>query len=76
MPAWVPGHGEDAGFAQRSIAKALEAGLVFRPLSQTAVDTLAWFRQQSPSRQAALKAGLSPERELQVLADWRTKVRR
>jgi 2'-hydroxyisoflavone reductase len=71
MPVWVPGHGDDAGFAQRSITKALRTGLVFRPLSQSAVDTLAWFRQQPPARQAMLKAGLPAEREMQVLTAWR-----
>ena len=70
MPAWVPRQGEDGGLLRRSNAKALAAGLVFRPLEVTAADTLAWFRQQTPARQAALKSGLSPEREQQVLADW------
>jgi 2'-hydroxyisoflavone reductase len=74
MPVWVPGHGDTAGFARRSIAKALAAGLVFRPLSETVTDTLEWFRQQPPERQAALKAGLSPERERQVLAQWRASM--
>jgi 2'-hydroxyisoflavone reductase len=71
MPVWVPQAGEDAGFARRSIARAQAAGLVFRPLGETATATLAWFRQQTPERQAALKSGLGAERERQVLAHWR-----
>ena len=70
MPVWVPEDSDSAGFARRSNAKALAAGLTFRPLSETAVDTLEWFSQQTPERQAALKSGLSPERERHVLADW------
>jgi 2'-hydroxyisoflavone reductase len=70
MPVWVPGSTEDAGFARRSIARALAAGLVFRPLGETVTDTLEWFRHQPPERQAALKSGLTPEREKKVLADW------
>jgi 2'-hydroxyisoflavone reductase len=70
MPVWVPGQGDTAGFARRSIRKALAAGLVFRPLSTTASDTLAWFRGQSQERQAKLLAGLVPEREAALLAKW------
>jgi 2'-hydroxyisoflavone reductase len=70
MPAWVPRQGEDGGLLRRSNAKAIAAGLMFRPLSVTAADTLEWFRQQTLERQAALKSGLSPERERKVLADW------
>ena len=70
LPVWVPAQGESAGFARRDIGKALRAGLTFRPLRATAADTLAWFRQQPPERQAKLRAGLSPERESQLLAAW------
>jgi 2'-hydroxyisoflavone reductase len=70
MPVWVPAVGDYAGFGRTSIAKALAAGLVFRSLGETVTDTRNWFRQQTPARQAALKSGLSPERERQVLADW------
>lgn len=68
MPVWVPGTGETAGFARRVNAKAMAAGLTFRPLAQTALDTLAWFKTLPSDRQAALKAGIKPEREKEVLA--------
>jgi 2'-hydroxyisoflavone reductase len=71
LPVWVPGEGESAGFARRSIAHALAAGLTFRPLATTAAETLAWFRAQPPARQAKLRAGLSAEREAELLARWR-----
>jgi 2'-hydroxyisoflavone reductase len=73
LPVWVPGKGEDAGFAKRDIRKALKAGLTFRPLAMTSVDTLTWFRQQPPGRQEKLKAGLTPERESAALAAWKNK---
>jgi len=73
MPVWVPGVGESAGFARRSIARALAAGLTFRPLAMTAADTLAWFKQQSAERQAKLNAGLAPAREAEVLAKWKSQ---
>jgi 2'-hydroxyisoflavone reductase len=72
MPVWVPARGDSAGFAKRSIAKALAAGLTFRPLATTASDTLAWFKQQPAERQAKLKAGLTPAREGEVLAKWKS----
>ena len=68
MPVWVPGQGDTAGFARRSIARALGAGLTFRPLPVTAADTLAWFKSQPPERQAKLKSGLTPDREAAALA--------
>jgi 2'-hydroxyisoflavone reductase len=71
LPVWVPGEGESAGFGRRTIARALAAGLTFRPLPSTAADTLAWFRAQPPARQAKLRAGLSAEREAELLARWR-----
>jgi 2'-hydroxyisoflavone reductase len=70
MPVWQPGQGDTAGAERRIIRKALAAGLTFRPLAETAVDALAWFRQQSLERQAKLKVGLTYAREQQVLADW------
>jgi 2'-hydroxyisoflavone reductase len=72
MPVWVPARGDTAGFAKRSIAKALAAGLTFRPLDTTAADTLAWFKQQTAERQAKLKAGLTPAREEEVLSKWKS----
>jgi 2'-hydroxyisoflavone reductase len=74
MPVWVPGQGGTAGFARRSIRKALAAGLTFRPLATTASDTLTWFKQQPAERQAKLKAGLTPAREEEVLSKWKAKV--
>ena len=73
MPVWVPPRGDSAGFARISIAKALSKGLTFRPLDVTARDTLAWFKSLPQERQSHPKAGLSPEREAEVLAAWKKK---
>src|SRR5580658_10946337 len=70
LPVWVPGQGDSAGFAKRSIQRALKTGLTFRPLTTTSIDTLAWFRQQPEERQAKLKAGLTSDRESLALAEW------
>jgi len=74
MPVWIPPRGEEAGGNRISIKRALDKGLTFRPLDATARDTLAWFKSQPAERQAKLKAGLSPERETEVLAAWHKKM--
>jgi 2'-hydroxyisoflavone reductase len=73
MPVWVPGTGDSAGFHRMKNERAIAAGLTFRPLATTAIDTLAWFRAQPPERQAQLKAGIKPEREAEVLAAWKVR---
>jgi 2'-hydroxyisoflavone reductase len=74
MPVWVPARGDSAGFAKRSIRKALKSGLTFRPLPTTASDTLAWFKEQPAERQAKLRAGLAPAREEEILSKWKSKM--
>ena len=71
MPVWVPPSGEDGGLGRISIKKALAKGLTFRPLAVTARDTLTWFKAQPRERQEKLKAGITPERETEVLAAWK-----
>ncbi len=67
LPVWS---GEESGMARTSNKRALEKGLTFRPLDETARDTLAWFKQQTPERQKKLKSGLTAERETEVLNAW------
>ncbi|WNG33038.1 SDR family oxidoreductase [Archangium violaceum] len=72
MPVWVTPGGELAGMSAVSNARAMARGLKFRPTVDTARDTLAWFNGLPPERQAELqkRAGLTPEREREVLAAW------
>ena len=67
MPVWA---GDELGLARTNISRALGKGLTFRPLTETARDTLAWFKSQWQDRQSKLRAGLTPEREAEVLAAW------
>ena len=66
MPVWVPDTEEDAGFSRVDISKAINAGLTFRPLEETVRDTLEWAKTRTPDHE--WRAGLSAEREAQVLA--------
>jgi 2'-hydroxyisoflavone reductase len=71
MPVWIPPVGEYAGFGSRSIKRALDAGLTFRPLADTAQATLEWYETVSAERKAKPRAGLSAEREAEALAAWK-----
>jgi 2'-hydroxyisoflavone reductase len=67
MPLWV--HAADSDFETVSIARALAAGLRFRPLEETARDTLAWERSLTVDTRPASPA-LTPGREAELLAAW------
>jgi 2'-hydroxyisoflavone reductase len=73
MPVWVPAKGEENGFAMISIKKAIDKGLTFRSIGDTTQATLEWFRKQPAERQAKLRAGITPEREAEVLAAWHAR---
>ncbi len=68
MPLWIPRGPEDAGFAAVNCSKAIAVGLTFRPLADTVRDTLAWDATRAPG--TALKAGLTREKEAQLLREW------
>ena len=70
MPVWVAPRGDEVGFSQISVKKALSKGLTFRSVPETTQATLEWFRKQPAERQATLRAGIKPEREREVLALW------
>lgn len=74
LPIWVPAkEGPYAGYGQVSNARAIAAGLSFRPLATTVEDLLAWFRSLPAERQAKLNAGITREREAELLKAWRER---
>jgi 2'-hydroxyisoflavone reductase len=75
MPLWVPENveGFPQGFLQVSVRRAMDAGLTFRPLVDSARDTLAWVRTLPADRPT--RAGLAREKERDLLDEWRTAVR-
>jgi 2'-hydroxyisoflavone reductase len=70
LPIWNAAVGAEAGAALVSPARAVSHGLTFRSLDQTIRDTLEW-QQQRPPAQQILKAGLSPQREAELLKKLR-----
>jgi 2'-hydroxyisoflavone reductase len=61
LPLWLPGE-EYAGMLRADISSAIDAGLTFRPLEETARDTLAWSREAGEQRPT-----LSRQKERELL---------
>jgi len=70
MPIWNAPTGADAAFAKVSAARALQAGLTIKAMKDTVCDTLAWHLQRPAPERLALKAGIDPAREREVLVAW------
>ena len=74
VPVWIDPQGPNIGFSQWSNARAVAAGLTYRPLAVTAKDTLDWHKTRPADERKALddgmRAGLSAAKEAEVLAAW------
>lgn len=71
MPVWVPLEGSEAGHPFIDVSRAIEAGLRYRPISETVRGTLDWWATVPQERKdAPMKAGITAEREKELLAAW------
>lgn len=63
------------GSAQINIDRAKAAGLGFRPLARSVIDTLAWWYSDAvpAERRAEPRFPLTPEREAEILAAWKAR---
>ena len=68
FPIWVSPSSDEAGLGAVSNARAVKAGLTFRPLAVTIEETLAWWKTLPEERRKELRAGLPPEKETAALA--------
>ena len=72
---WILPEGEDAGHMRIVNRKAIAAGLKFRPLAVSALDTIAW--RNSADVPAALKQTpryvINDEQEKAILAAWKAR---
>jgi 2'-hydroxyisoflavone reductase len=79
LPLWIPQSDPDMlGFSDVNCAKAIRAGLTFRELHMTVRDTLEWDATRSddadtPARALQPRAGLKPEREVELLRAWHNR---
>jgi 2'-hydroxyisoflavone reductase len=74
MPMWIPTE-EDPGFGTMSNARGVKAGLTFRPILDTAKDTLAWLAElpadtPADKRARMISTGIARDKEARVLAAW------
>ena len=67
IPLWIPGE----AWGTVNIDRALAAGMTFRSLADTVRDTLDWVSREP--RPLPLQAGLTPEREAELLAAWKNR---
>jgi len=66
MPAWIPN--DPISFV--GVERAVAAGLTYRPLAETALDTLRFHESRPEEEKNNMQAGISPDREQAVLAAW------
>ena len=72
IPLWLPAEADNIGFNAINIEKALNVGLTFRPLIETARATLAWDHTRPIDRE--WQAGLTAEDEVRLLKAWHERV--
>ena len=70
MPVWMPPLPGREGYARFDLTPEIERGLTFRSLAVTTQDTLEYHFSRPAEEQWPLRAGLTPEREVEVLAEW------
>lgn len=69
LPLWVP-LPENAGFLIHDVTASLAAGLVTRPVAETARSTLRWMAEPNAVR----RGGLDSADETIVLRNWHARL--
>jgi 2'-hydroxyisoflavone reductase len=71
MPVWVHLNGPEAGHPYMDVSRAVAAGLTFRPIGETVRGTLDWWNTVPQERKdGPMRAGITAEREAELLAKW------
>lgn len=70
---WVMLTGNNLGHTSVNNARAVNAGLAFRPLATTVRDTLAWWPTVPEARRNAPRFAITPEIEQAALAAWKAR---
>jgi 2'-hydroxyisoflavone reductase len=72
LPLWIP-EDDPEGLAVFDNRRAIAVGLSFRPVVETAADTLAWELARAPGPLGDLWAGIPREQERELLEAWRVE---
>jgi len=70
LPIWHPRVGENAQASSVNGARARAAGLRNRPVRETIRDLMSWWTTLRAERTSQPRAGLSAEREAELIAAW------
>ena len=74
LPIWYPPIGDFKGNGLFSTRRAIAAGLTYRPLADTARDTLNEFKAAGMSWEAGAKRpGITAPREIELLTEWHAR---
>jgi nucleoside-diphosphate-sugar epimerase len=81
LPLWIAETGDpsERHFMEVDVSRAMAAGLRFRTVADTVRDTLEWALITGAPREALAsglefgEAGMAPDRERELLADWRAR---
>jgi 2'-hydroxyisoflavone reductase len=70
LPVWLPSSSGMGGMMAVDVQRSVDAGLTFRSLDELVQGTLDWDRTR---RDTPLRGPLAPEREQEVLAEWKSR---
>lgn len=70
LPIWAPMSGDTRSDAIVDGSRAFEKGMRTRPPRETIRDTLSWWQTLPQDRRDNIRAGLSAQREAELLAVW------
>ena len=70
---WIPATGNNYGSQTINVDRAQAAGLTYRSIAQTAIDTIEWWDTLPEETRAEARMAISPETERAALAAWRAR---
>ena len=68
---WIIATGDNLGSQTINVDRAIAAGLTFRPMAETAVDTMEWYDSLPDDDRTSMI--ISREKEAEVLAAWKSR---
>lgn len=73
IPTWAPSDSGESKWALVSGARAAAAGMETRPIRETIRGILDWWPTLPEERRSKMRAGMSPEREAELIVAWKAR---